>query len=69
VLNSDDLAQGYRFEAARKLQLLVQKQFAQSNPLVSNDDALAIIDAIVLAAIKGLEQYLTKPNDRTGSDG
>ena len=67
--NRDDTAQAYRFEAARKLQLLVQKQFTQNNPLVSNEDAQALVDAFVLAAIKGLEQYLTKPDERTGSNG
>jgi hypothetical protein len=67
--NRDDTAQAYRMEAARKIQLLVHKQVTQNNPLVSNEDALALVDAFVLAAIKGLEQYLTRPNDRTGSDG
>ena len=65
----DNTAQTYRHEAARKLQLLVHKQVTQNNPLVTNEDALAIVDAFVLAAIKGLEQYLTRPGEGSGTDG
>ena len=56
-----DSAQAYRQEAARKIQTLIYKHVEAQNPFVSNDDALALVDAFTLAAIKGLEQYLTRP--------
>lgn len=54
-----DPAQAYRIDAARKLQIMVHRQVTDRNPLLSNEDALELIDAITLAAIKGLEHYLT----------
>lgn len=55
---ADDSAKDFRRAAARKLQCVVHKQVTARNPLLSNEDALELIDALTLATIKGIEQYL-----------
>jgi len=47
-------SQAFRLEAARMLHAAMQRES------LSEAEALEVIDAITLATIKGLEQYLTR---------
>jgi len=60
VKNSKPDAADYRREAALRLRRFV--------PALTDDDALELIDAIVLASVQSLSQYLTGDEEPPRAD-
>lgn len=58
-----------REEAAVKLQKLVHHAVATNNPVVSRDAAMEVVDAMTVATIEGIKQYLEQPQERAVRHG